>query len=157
MNALPLGRQTLGTIATPSLVVAILAGCGGPHIAPTGGVITGAASAIHGKSWMLPEANRNTRAHAREPHTRFSCRVLKSRSIARTSVSAKYGPHKCIGKAWPAFTARRLVDLDVGALFSALGRRSVGLSKPLRIRAAKLLALLRMLGFGPAKACGRSA
>jgi hypothetical protein len=35
--------------------IALLAGCGG-QVAPTGGAITGATSAAHGKSWMLPEA-----------------------------------------------------------------------------------------------------
>jgi hypothetical protein len=43
-------RYTLGGIAA----LAMLAGCGG-QVAPTGG-ITGAASASHGKSWVLPEA-----------------------------------------------------------------------------------------------------
>src|ERR1700722_329471 len=51
--------------------------------------------------------------------------------MTRTGVSAKYEPNKCIGKVCPAFTARRLVDLDLGAPFS-LSRRSVGPSKPLR-------------------------
>ena len=37
------------------VAIAILAGCGS-QVAPTGGTSTGAASATHGKSWMLPEA-----------------------------------------------------------------------------------------------------
>ena len=52
-------------------------------------------------------------------------------SMTRTGVSAKYEPNKCIGKVCSAFTARRLVDLDLGAPCS-LSRRSVGPSKPLR-------------------------
>jgi hypothetical protein len=45
-----INRFSLGIIAALAL-----AGCGS-QIAPTGGDITGAASASHGKSWMLPEA-----------------------------------------------------------------------------------------------------
>jgi hypothetical protein len=44
-----INRYTLGGIA-----VCTFAGCGGSQVAPTG--MTGAASATHGKSWMLPEA-----------------------------------------------------------------------------------------------------
>ena len=51
LNTLCLSRHPLRVIA-----IAILAGCGS-QVAPTDSVIpTGAASATHGKSWMLPEA-----------------------------------------------------------------------------------------------------
>ncbi|MFZ0573118.1 MAG: hypothetical protein WA304_09270 [Candidatus Cybelea sp.] len=43
------GRFAIGLV--------LFAGCGG-QVAPTSGVMTGAASASHGKSWMLPEAKR---------------------------------------------------------------------------------------------------
>ena len=43
---------------------ALLAGCGGSQVAPTGGTIAGAASAAHGKSWMLPEAKREDLIYA---------------------------------------------------------------------------------------------
>lgn len=54
-NGSRINRYTLGIIAA----FALLAGCGGSQVAPTGGAITGAPSAsraAHGKSWMLPEA-----------------------------------------------------------------------------------------------------
>ena len=46
----------MGRLGLTTAVIFVLAGCGGSQVAPTGGAPTGAASASHSKSWMLPEA-----------------------------------------------------------------------------------------------------